>query len=157
MPPCLVIFSPKVVEGRHMLRERFKVDSVKIEPLFPDLMQTLQVKWFVSKGQRLPIGHPTQRHQYSASRRLELLELTHLTSSHHKYRGIILWWEKKSDSPQTMSALATGSFLIHLEFNPNLNSHKLRTTRNTPRTALIYYPDDLSCESIPSVFSLLSP
>ncbi len=37
----------------------FKVDSVKFESLLPDLMQPLQVKWFVSKGQRLPIGHST--------------------------------------------------------------------------------------------------
>lgn len=44
----------------------YKVDSVKFESLLLDLMQTLQVKWFVSKGQRLPIGHSTSRHQFSA-------------------------------------------------------------------------------------------
>lgn len=65
------------------------MDSVKIESLLPDLMQPLQVKWFVSKGQRLPIGHPTQRHQCSVLHGDFKLELTHLTSSHHNYEEII--------------------------------------------------------------------
>lgn len=69
---CFDFFSPLVfllgmAQVGHKLMQRFKVDSVKIESLLPDLMQTLQVKWFVSKGQRLPIGHSTQRHQLCAS------------------------------------------------------------------------------------------
>lgn len=67
----------------------FKVDSVKFEFWLPDLMQTLQVKWFVSKGQRLPIGHSTQRHQLPASRRLHS-ELTYLNSSHRSH-NVAVW------------------------------------------------------------------
>lgn len=81
-PP--LIFSLGMAQRGHKLRQRFKVDSVKIESLLPDLMQTLQVKWFVSKGQRLPIGHSTQRHQLCASRRLQR-KLTHLTNSHRSH------------------------------------------------------------------------
>jgi hypothetical protein len=32
------------------------VDSAKVARLLSDLMQTPRVEWFVSKGQRLPIG-----------------------------------------------------------------------------------------------------
>lgn len=32
------------------------MDSAKVARLLSDLMQTPRVEWFVSKGQRLPIG-----------------------------------------------------------------------------------------------------
>lgn len=34
------------------------MDSAKVARLLSDLMQTPRVEWFVSKGQRLPIGQP---------------------------------------------------------------------------------------------------
>lgn len=74
----------------------FKMDSVKFEFWLPDLMQTLQVKWFVSKGQRLPIGHSTQRHQLFASRRLHS-ELTYLNSSRRSHSAAI--WGIMMDIP----------------------------------------------------------
>ena len=105
----------------------FKVDSVKFEFWLPDLMQTLQIKWFVSKGQRLPIGHSTQRHQLSASRRLHS-ELTYLNSSHRSH-NVAIWEIMMVGYPWFFDRvrLKKQRFAFPDKMSTLLHSHKVRS------------------------------
>lgn len=136
-------------------------------------MQTLQVKWFVSKGQRLPIGHPTQ----TSSGALRFTETwagvnpPYQLPNHNYGEENNMWWGKTPNSCRQASSVKKKKRKKQLDifFSPLFppQSSNLRTTHNTVRNLIksdeltdnvyLFYLSGFESSTLKEIITCLKP